>query len=158
LLATLAFRILQMAQDNRGGGPSRGGNNRGGPGGRGPGGKGGFGKGPTRPARVETYEDVKLLSRGEGFRIDKSVVVEKGSHRPVKTEYRLTRDGLDGIQVFQRLADAQTASTAPLPEPEPEAAPETQIEIAAEAAAEGGAAILPPVEDDSPAAEEPTEH
>jgi hypothetical protein len=143
-----------MAQDNRGGGPSRGGNNRRGPGGRGPGKGGGFGKGPARPARVETYEDIKLLSRGEGFRIDKSVVVEKGSHRPVKTEYRLTRDGLDGIQVFQRLADAQTASTAPLPEP----APETQIEIAAEAAAEGGAAALPPVEDASPAEEEPTEH
>jgi hypothetical protein len=141
-----------MAQDNRGGPPSRGGNNRGGPGGRGPGGKGGFGKGPARPARVETYEDVKLLSRGEGFHIDKSVVVEKGSHRPVKTEYRLTREGLSGTQVFQRLADALTASTAPLPEPEPapEAAVESEVEIAAEAAAEGGAASLPPVEDETP--------
>jgi hypothetical protein len=147
-----------MAQDNRGGPSSRGGNNRGGPGGRGPGGKGGFGKGPARPARVETYEDVKLLSRGEGFHIDKSVVVEKGSHRPVKTEYRLTREGISGVQVFQRLADAITASTAPLPEPEPEAAPEaapeagaeSEVEVAAEAAAEGGAASLPPVEDEIP--------
>jgi hypothetical protein len=147
-----------MAQDNRGGPSSRGGNNRGGPGGRGPGGKGGFGKGPARPARVETYEDVKQLSRGEGFRIDKSVVVEKGSHRPVKTEYRLTRDGLPGVQIFQRLADAQTASTAPLPEPEPEAAPEAPVEVAAEAAAEGGAAVLPPVEEDVPEPKEATEH
>jgi hypothetical protein len=139
-----------MAQDNRGGPPSRGGNNRGGPGGRGPG-KGGFGKGPARPARVETYEDVKLLSRGEGFRIDKSVVVEKGSHRPVKTEYRLTRDGLAAVQVFQRLGDAQTAATAPLPEPEPEAA-------AVEAAPEGDAvaeAVAEPA--DEAAAAEPAD-
>jgi hypothetical protein len=142
-----------MAQDNRGA-PSRGGNNRGGPGGRGPG-KGGFGKGPARPARVETFEDVKLLSRGEGFRIDKSVVVEKESHRPVKTEYRLTREGLEGVQVFQRLADAQTAATAPLPEPEPEAAP-------AEATAEGDAAteVVAEGTDDEAATEpqEPAEH
>ena len=57
-----------------------------------------------------------------------------------------------------RLADAQTASTAPLPEPEPEATPDSPVEVAAEAAAEGGAAVLPPVEDAVPEPEEAAEH
>jgi hypothetical protein len=144
-----------MAEDNRGGANSRGGNDRRGRGPRrhGPGqGKGGPGRGP---ARVETFEDVKLLSRGEGFRIDKSVVVEKGSFRPVKTEYRLTRDGLSGVQVFQRLADAQTAATAPLPEPEPEAAPADTAAEAVPAAEEGAE----PATDESPSEpEKPAEH
>jgi hypothetical protein len=141
------------------GGPA-GGPGRGGPGGggerrddRGPRrqGKGGFGKGPAKPARVETYESLKELTRGEGFRIDKFVVAEKGTHRPVKVEYRLTREGLKGTPAFARLVDAQAASVAPLPEPEPEPEPvvveetaEAEAEVAAdaeavsEAAPEGG--------------------
>lgn len=115
-----------MTQDNRSGPSSKGGK----PGGdrrngRPPGGsrrgpqRGGFGKGPAKQARAETYESVKEVNRGAGFRIDKSVVAEKGTHRPVRTEYRLYRDGVAGPQVFDRLADAQTAATAPLPEPDP---------------------------------------
>jgi hypothetical protein len=121
-----------------GGGPGRGGpgggrDNRGGPGGfRKGGGKGGFGKGgPAKAVRVETYESLKELTRGEGFRIDKFVVAEKGTHRPVKTEYRLTREGLKGTPAFARLVEAQAAAIEPLPEPEPE--PEI-VETAAEAA------------------------
>jgi hypothetical protein len=129
-----------MTDDNRGGPPSRGGRPGGGPGGNrdnrggggGPGGRrdgqrggprkggGGFGKGPVRQERAETYETLKELERGEGFRIDKYVVAEKKSHKPVKTEYRLTREGLKQTLVFQRLTEAKEAATAPLPEPEPE--------------------------------------
>lgn len=134
-----------MTQDNRGGPPSRGGpggGRDGRPGGGRDGGRGGprkgggFGKGPSKPARVETYESLKELTRGEGFRIDKFVVAEKGTHKLVKTEYRLTREGLKEIQTFQRLVDAQAAAIAPLPEPEPE--PEV-VEEAAEAIAEESA-------------------
>jgi hypothetical protein len=137
-----------MAQDNRGGPSSKAGRPGGGPGGgrdgrpgggRGRPGGGGFGKGPARSARVETYEDVKLLTRGADFRIEKSVVAEKGTHKPVKTEYRLTREGLPGMQPFARLADAQAAATAPLPEPEPAPAPEA-------AAAEATASEAPAAE------------
>ncbi len=130
-----------------GGGGRDGGEGRGGRRRRGGGGKGGFGKGPAKPARVETYESLKELTRGEGFRIDKFVVAEKGTHRPVKVEYRLTREGLKGAPAFARLVDAQAAATAPLPEPEPEPAPveEAVAEPAAEetteaASSEGEAA------------------
>lgn len=111
-----------------GGGPHRGKGRRGG--------KPGFGKGPAKPPKVEIYESLKELTRGEGYRIDKFVAAEKGTHRPVKTEYRLTREGLKGIHVFQRLADAQAAAVAPLPEPEPEPvpAPEVTAELEAESA------------------------
>jgi hypothetical protein len=112
---------------------------RGGPSGGGPGGggnrnrgKGGFGKGPARPERKETYESLQLLTRGEGFHIDKYVLAEKGTHKPVRVEYRLTREGLKGVQNFPRLVDAQTAATAPLPEPEPEVVEEVAVETAAE--------------------------
>ena len=57
---------------------------------------------PTRP--------LKELERGEGFRIDKYVVAEKKSHKPVKTEYRLTREGLKQTMVFQRLIEAKEAA------------------------------------------------
>ncbi|MDB5392715.1 MAG: hypothetical protein JWM91_221 [Rhodospirillales bacterium] len=126
-----------MTEEKRGGPPSRGGpgggnrDNRPGGGGRGgPRKGGGFGKGPVKQARAETYESLKELTRGEGFRIDKYVVAEKGTHRLVKTEYRLTREGLKSVQMFQRLVDAQAAAIAPLPEPEPE--PEPVEEIAAD--------------------------
>ena len=136
-----------MTDDNRGGPPSRGGRPGGGPGGnrdnRGGGGGrdgqrggprkggGGFGKGPARQERAETYETLKELERGEGFRIDKYVVAEKKSHKPVKTEYRLTREGLKQTMVFQRLIEAKEAATAELPEPEPE------VEEIVETVAEG---------------------
>ena len=103
--------------------------------------------GPERPKRVETYEDVRLVTRGGDFRIEKSVVAEKGTHKPVKTEYRLHREGLPAMQVFPRLADAQTAATAPLPEPEP-----AQAEPASgEPAAEGEAAPDQAAAGDAPA-------
>lgn len=152
-----------MSEDNRGGAP-----NRSGPGGgRGPGGGnrdrrggrdgkpgggrhkgGGFGKGPARQERAETYESLKELTRGEGFRIDKYVLAEKKSHKPVKTEYRLTREGLKGVHSFPRLVDAQTAATAPLPEPEPEVAEEI-VELATETA-EGEAVESEAGESDAP--------
>lgn len=135
-----------MADEKRGGpqrpGGKAGENNRGGPGsrdrreggggGRGPrkGGKGGRrgdSNGPAKPQRVELYESLKELTRGEGFRIDKFVAAEKGTHKPVKVEYRLTREGLKGVHAFPRLSDAQAAATAPLPEPEPE----PEVEVAA---------------------------
>ena len=134
-----------MTDEKRGGPPSRGGpgggNREGRPGGggrrddkRGGPRKGGFGKGgPAKPERRETYENLALLTRGEGFRIDKFTLAEKGTHRPVKVEYRLTREGLNGVHSFPRLVDAQAAATAELP-PEPEI-----VEEAVEAAAEGGA-------------------
>jgi hypothetical protein len=135
-----------MAQDNRGGPSSKAGRPGGGPGGgrdgrpgggRGRPGGGGFGKGPARPVRTETYEDVKLLTRGAGFRIEKSVVAEKGTHKPIKTEYRLHREGIAAMMPFARLADAQAAATAPLPEPEAEPSPAdaTSGDAAPEAAA-----------------------
>jgi hypothetical protein len=121
-----------MAQDNRSGPPSRTGK----PGGgdrrdgrpRGPGGKGGGRGGPgrggdARPARVETYDILREVTRGSDFRIDKFVAAEKGTHKPVHTEYRLTREGLAGTQTFSRLGDAQKAATEPLPEPVVEEAP-----------------------------------
>ena len=138
-----------MTDEKRGGPPSRGGpgggNREGRPGGGGGGRrddkrggprKGGFGKGgPAKPERRETYESLALLTRGEGFRIDKFVLAEKVTHKPVKVEYRLTREGLKGVHSFPRLVDAQTAATAPLPEPEPEIVEEV-VETVAEADAE----------------------
>ena len=138
-----------MTDEKRGGPPSRGGpgggnrEGRPGSGGEGRGGrrddkrggprKGGFGKGgPAKPERRETYENLALLTRGEGFRIDKFTLAEKGTHRPVKVEYRLTREGLKGVHSFPRLVDAQAAATAELPEPEPEI-----VEEVADAPAEG---------------------
>ena len=134
-----------MTDEKRGGPPSRGGpgggNREGRPGGggrrddkRGGPRKGGFGKGgPAKPERRETYENLALLTRGEGFRIDKFTLAEKGTHRPVKVEYRLTREGLNGVHSFPRLVDAQAAATAELP-------PEAEIvEEAVEAVAEGEA-------------------
>jgi hypothetical protein len=132
-----------MTDEKRGGPPSRGGpgggNREGRPGGgrrddkRGGPRKGGFGKGgPAKPERRETYESLQLLTRGEGFKIDKFVLAEKGTHKPVKVEYRLTREGLNGVHSFPRLVDAQTAATAELPEPEPEIVEEA-VEAAAEA-------------------------
>jgi len=133
-----------MTDEKRGGPPSRGGpgggNREGRPGGggrrddkRGGPRKGGFGKGgPAKPERRETYESLALLTRGEGFRIDKFVLAEKGTHRPVKVEYRLTREGLNGVHSFPRLVDAQAAAIAELPEPEPEI-----VEEVVEATAEG---------------------
>jgi hypothetical protein len=145
-----------MTDQNRGG-PSSGGRGPGGdrrdgrPGGNGPGGnrgggKGGFGKGPAKAPRAETYESLKELTRGADFRIDKFVVAEKGTHRTVKTEYRLTREGLQGVKGFDRLVDAQAAAIEPLPEPETEV-----VEAAAEPVVE--AAAEPP----EPAAEHPPE-
>ncbi len=152
-----------MTDDNRGGPPSRGGRPGGGPGGnrdnRGGGGRdgkrggprkggGGFGKGPARQERAETYETLKELERGEDFRIDKYVVAEKKSHKPVKTEYRLTREGLKQTVVFQRLAEAKEAATAELPEPEVEEIVETAAEGAeGEAVAEETSAEETPSEE-----------
>jgi hypothetical protein len=165
-----------MTEEKRGGPPSRGGpQSHGGPGGgnrdnRGGGGrdgrpgggrdgkggprKGGFGKGPAKQARAETYESLKELTRGEGFRIDKFMLAEKGTHKLVKTEYRLTREGLKDVQNFQRLVDAQAAAIAPLPEPEPE--PEI-VETVAEAAAEGEATDVEAVHEEAPAERESVE-
>ena len=159
-----------MTDDNRGGPPSRGGRPGGGPGGnrdnRGGGGRdgqrggprkggGGFGKGPARQERAETYETLKELERGEGFRIDKYVVAEKRSHKPVKTEYRLTREGLKETQVFQRLIEAKEAAIAPLPEPEPE--PTEEIAETAAEGAEGEAATEETAADEATAENEPVE-
>ena len=150
-----------MTQDNRGGAPSRGGpggNRNDGPGGRrndGPGGnrggprKGGFGKGgPSKAPRAETYESLKEIVRGPDFRIDKFQVAEKGTHKSVKVEYRLTREGMKSPQAFDHLSDAQAAAIAPLPEPEPEGAVEAVVETDAETAEEmdaqtneGGSAV-----------------
>src|SRR6201996_6759910 len=121
---------------NREGRPGGGGEGRGGGGrrddrrGGGRKGGGGSGKGPAKPERRETYESLQMLTRGEGFHIDKFVLAEKGTHKPVKVEYRLTRDGLKGVQGFPRLVDAQNAATAPLPEPEPEVVEEAVTETA----------------------------
>jgi hypothetical protein len=90
------------------------------------------------------------VTRGADFRIEKSVVAEKGTHKPVKTEYRLHREGLPAMQVFPRLADAQTAATAPLPEPAPEPAPADPAP--SEPSAEGDA-----VSDQAAAGEAPAE-
>jgi hypothetical protein len=128
-------------RDNRPGGGGRDrrpGGGKGGP-------RRGRDSGPERPKRVETYEDVKLVTRGADFRIEKSVVAEKGTHKPVRTEYRLHREGLPAMQPFSRLADAQAAATAPLPEPEPEPTP----------AAEAHAAEGEPAEDHGAAGETP---
>jgi hypothetical protein len=152
-----------MAQDNRGGPSSKAGRPGGGPGGgrdgrpggRGRPGGGGFGKGPARPVRTETYEDVKLLTRGAGFRIEKSVVAEKGTHKPIKTEYRLHREGLAAMLPFARLVDAQAAATAPLPEPEPEPSPEA---APAEATTEHAAPSDASTETAEPAPAENAEH
>jgi hypothetical protein len=98
--------------------------------------------------RVETYDTLTEVLRGADFRIHKRVIAEKGAHRPIKTEYRLTREGLKDPQYFPRLSDAQAASTAPLPEPEPEPEPEVAAE-APETAAE--AATGDPAASDHPA-------
>lgn len=153
-----------MTQDNRGGPSSRagkpgdarrdgrpGGGNRGGPR------KGGFGKGPAKQVRAETYESVKELTRGAGFRIDKFVVAEKGTHRLVKTEYRLIREGLAGQVAFGRLVDAQAAATAPLPEPEPapaEASAEMPVETSNDGP-EGNDAPAETSDDETPHSETP---
>jgi hypothetical protein len=152
-----------MTDEKRGGPPSRGGpggrDNRGG-GGRdgargGPRKGGGFGKGPVKQARAETYESLKELTRGEGFRIDKFMVAEKGTHKLVKTEYRLTREGLKDTQIYQRLVDAQAAAIAPLPEPEPEPVEEI-VEETAEAP-EAESADVEAVHEEPPAEGEPVE-
>jgi len=157
-----------MTDEKRGGPPSRGGpgggNREGRPGGgrrddkRGGPRKGGFGKsGPARPERRETYESLQLLTRGEGFKIDKFVLAEKGTHKPVKVEYRLTREGLNGVHSFPRLVDAQTAATAELPEPEPEIVEEV-VETTAEAeTAEGEATDIEHISEEAPAERESVE-
>ena len=104
-----------MTDEKRGGPPSRGGpgggNREGRPGGgrrddkRGGPRKGGFGKGPAKPERRETYESLQLLTRGEGFKIDKFVLAEKGTHKPVKVEYRLTRKGRSFVPVIAAIKD-----------------------------------------------------
>ena len=160
-----------MTEQKRGGQPSRGGPpSHGGPGGGGRdgGGRGGprkgggFGKGPVKQARAETYESLKELTRGEGFRIDKFMLAEKGTHKLVKTEYRLTREGLKDVQMFQRLVDAQAAAIAPLPEPEPEPQPEPEPEIVEEVAveaeaSEGEASDIEAVSEEQPAERESVE-
>jgi hypothetical protein len=77
-----------------------------------------------------TYETLKELERGADYRIHKFVLADKANHTPVKTEYRLTRDGLAGTQVFNRLFDAKAAAVAPLPEPEAAAPEAAQDETA----------------------------
>jgi hypothetical protein len=153
LISTLRnTKDKKMVQDNRGAPPSRdgrpGGNRRDGPGGPRKG--GGFGKGPTKAPRAETYESLKELMRGPDFRIDKFQIAEKGTGRPVKTEYRLTREGLAETHNFERLSDAQAAATAELPAPEAEAPVEEMavepIETAGEETHEA------PVEAEPPAA------
>jgi hypothetical protein len=141
-------------RDDRGGG--RGGGSRDGGGRGGPRKGGGFGKGPVKQARAETYESLKELTRGEGFRIDKFMVAEKGTHKLVKTEYRLTREGLKDTQTYQRLVDAQAAAIAPLPEPEPEPVEET-LEAATESAQDEGGAPEESGESDSVEAITPVE-
>jgi hypothetical protein len=149
-----------MTDEKRGGPPSRGGPGGGNREGR-PGGggrrddkRGGPRKGgPAKPERRETYENLALLTRGEGFRIDKFTLAEKGTHRPVKVEYRLTREGLKGVHSFPRLVDAQAAATAELPEPEPEV-----VEEVIEAAAEGETAEAETTEVEHPGEEAPAEH
>jgi hypothetical protein len=84
--------------------------------------------------RIETYESLTEVTRGPDFKIAKRVIAEKGTHRPVKIEYRLTREGMKQPQYFARLGEAQAASTAPLPEPEPEI-----IEVTADAAPDSDA-------------------
>lgn len=99
-----------------------------------PGGKGKFGKGgPSKPVRTETYESLKEVVRGADFRIDKFMLADKISHKAVKVEYRLTREGLPAAQSYERLAEAQAAAIAPLPEPVPETAPETETSLESQA-------------------------
>src|SRR5260370_8257063 len=110
-----------MAQDTRNGPPRRAGR---------PGGgskRDSFGRGAAKGPTV-TYETLKELERGADYRIHKFVLADKANHTPVKTEYRLTRDGLAGTQVFNRLFDAKAAAVAPLPDPEAAApvAPQAQ--------------------------------
>ncbi|HLG89627.1 MAG TPA: hypothetical protein VKZ79_20795 [Alphaproteobacteria bacterium] len=137
-----------MAQDTDGKPPRRDGNREGGRGGerrkddrgegrrddrkgggggqghrRGKGGKGGKGgphrkEGPKK-APPATYETLTQLTRGPDYRIDKFVLAEKVTHKAVKTEYRLTREGMEGVRTFARLFEAQAAATEPLPEPPP---------------------------------------
>ncbi len=142
-----------MSDDNRGGfGGKRDDKRKGGfKGGPNKGKGGGFGKGPVKSARAETYESLKEVMRGEGFRIDKFQLAEKGTHKPVKTEYRLFREGLTGTHSFERLTDAQAAATAPLPEPEPI----VETEVVAEAAETDTAEETPAEE--TPAEETPAE-
>ncbi|HWK44604.1 MAG TPA: hypothetical protein VNT30_07775 [Stellaceae bacterium] len=101
--------------------------------------KGGFDRDGGKPRTpTNTFETLKELERGPDYRIDKFVLADKENHKPIKTEYRLTREGLAGTPVFSRLVDAKTAATGPLPEPEaPEPAPEAEVAepVAAEAEA-----------------------
>jgi hypothetical protein len=149
-----------MAQDSGGKPPRRDGNREGGPGGekrrddrkggggghrRGQGSKGGprRGEGPKK-APPATYETLTQLTRGADYRIDKFVLAEKVTHKAIKTEYRLTREGLEGVRAFARLFEAQAAATEPLPEPpppEPEVAEAPATEETGEA--EGGAGEPP---------------
>jgi hypothetical protein len=113
-----------MAQDTRNGPPRRDGR---------PGGgskRDSFGRGAAKGPTV-TYETLKELERGADYKIHKFVLADKANHTPVKTEYRLTRDGLAGTQVFNRLFDAKAAAVAPLPEPEA-AAPEAAQDATAQ--------------------------
>jgi hypothetical protein len=144
---------------SEGGGERRGGGRRDRRGGGRKG--GGFGKGPQKPVRKETYESLQELTRGEGFRIDKFVLAEKGTHKPVKVEYRLTREGLKGVHSFPRLVDAQAAATTPLPEPEAEVVEEAAVETTAETvegeAAEGEAGGVERAGEEVPAERESVE-
>jgi hypothetical protein len=173
-----------MAQDTNGKPPRRDGNREGGRGGekrrddrregrrddrkggsggghrRGKGGKGGKGgphrkEGPKK-APPATYETLTQLTRGPDYRIDKFVLAEKVTHKAVKTEYRLTREGLEGVRTFARLFEAQAAATEPLPEPpppEPEVAEAPVTEEQAETQ-EAGEQPAPAAEDTVPEAQE----
>ena len=133
-------------RDDRKGGGGGGGNRRG------KGGKGGpHRKEGPKKAPPATYETLTQLTRGPDYRIDKFVLAEKVSHKAIKTEYRLTREGLEGVRSFGRLFEAQAAATEPLPEPppsEPEATEAPATEEVAEVQENAGG------EQPSPVAEE----
>ena len=165
-----------MAQDSDGKPPRREGNREGGRGGgerrkddrregrrddrkgggggprRGKGGKGGPHRKEGPKAPPATYETVTQLTRGPDYRIDKFVLAEKVSHKAVKTEYRLTREGLEGVRSFARLFEAQAAATEPLPEPsppEPEPAEAPATEMAAEVQENAGGEQPEPVAEEA---------
>ena len=129
--------------------------------------KGGFDRDAKPRVSTNTFESLKELERGPDYRIDKFVLADKESHKPIRTEYRLTRQGLAGTPVFSRLVDAKTAATGPLPEPEvpepevlepevPEPVvtePEAVEPEASAAEGEANAASETPAEGHEPAAE-----